>query len=120
MTVNICLSIVLFDMSVTKINDSNFEQEVLKNSLPVLVDFYADWCGPCKMAEPVLDELSNTYKDKIVIVKVNVDESQISGKYGVMSIPTTILFKGGNEIGRQVGFGGKQVFENLIQKGVTS
>lgn len=107
-------------MSVTKINDSNFEQEVLKNSLPVLVDFYADWCGPCKMAEPVLDELSNTYKDKIVIVKVNVDESQISGKYGVMSIPTTILFKGGNEIGRQVGFGGKQVFENLIQKGVTS
>ena len=120
MTVNLHLSIVIFEMAVNKIGDSNFEQEVLKNSLPVLVDFYADWCGPCKMAEPVLEELAESYKDKLVIVKVNVDESQISGKYGVMSIPTTILFKGGNEIGRQIGFGGKQVFENLIQKGVTS
>lgn len=107
-------------MAVNKVTDANFDSDVLKNSLPVLVDFYADWCGPCKMAEPVLDELSNAYKDKIVIVKVNVDETQISGKYGVMSIPTTILFKDGNEVGRQVGFGGKQSFENLIQKGVTS
>jgi len=113
-------------MAVNKVTDSNFDQEVLKNSLPVLVDFYADWCGPCKMAEPVLEELSNVYDGKLIIVKVNVDENQIAGKYGVMSIPTTILFKGGNEIGRQVGFGGKQIFENLIrigltdQKGVTS
>ncbi len=107
-------------MAVNKVTDSNFDQDVLKSSLPVLVDFYADWCGPCKMAEPVLEELSNTYKDKIVIVKVNVDENLIAGKYGVMSIPTTILFKDGNEIDRQVGFGGKQIFENLIQKGVTS
>lgn len=107
-------------MAVTKVTDSNFDQDVLKSSLPVLVDFYADWCGPCKMAEPVLDELSNTYKDKLLIVKVNVDESQIAGKYGVMSIPTTILFKEGKEIGRQVGFGGKQIFDDLIKKGVTS
>lgn len=107
-------------MAVNKVTDANFESDVLKNSLPVLVDFYADWCGPCKMAEPVLEELAESYKDKLIIVKVNVDETQVSGKYGVMSIPTTILFKGGNEIGRQVGFGGKQSFEDLIKKGVTS
>lgn len=107
-------------MAVNNVTDSNFDQDVLKNSLPVLVDFYADWCGPCKMAEPVLVELSDSYKDKVLIVKVNVDENQIAGKYGVMSIPTTILFKGGVEIGRQVGFGGKQTFEDLIKKGVTS
>lgn len=107
-------------MTVNKVTDANFESDVLKNSLPVLVDFYADWCGPCKMAEPVLEELAENYKDKLLIVKVNVDETQVSGKYGVMSIPTTILFKGGNEIGRQVGFGGKQSFEDLIKKGVTS
>lgn len=107
-------------MAVNKVTDSNFETDVLKNTLPVLVDFYADWCGPCKMAEPVLEELSESYKTKLLIVKVNVDETQISAKYGVMSIPTTILFKGGNEVGRQVGFGGKQSFEDLIKKGVTS
>lgn len=108
-------------MAVNKVSDSSFDSDVLKASLPVLVDFYADWCGPCKMAEPVLEELSESYRDKVLIVKLNVDENQqTSGKYGVMSIPTTILFKDGNEIGRQVGFGGKQAFENLIQKGVTS
>jgi len=106
-------------MSLTKITDSSFEVDVLKSSLPVLVDFYADWCGPCKMAEPILEELSESYKDKISLVKINVDENQqTAGKFGVMSIPTTILFKGGSEIGRQVGFGGKQSFEDLIKKGM--
>ena len=105
-------------MALTKITDSSFDQDVLKSNLPVLVDFYADWCGPCKMAEPILDELSETYKGKLNLVKINVDENQAtSGKYGVMSIPTTILFKDGIEIGRQVGFGGKQSFEDLIKKG---
>ena len=108
-------------MALNKVNDASFDQDVLKSALPVLVDFYADWCGPCKMAEPILNELSESYKDKINFVKLNVDESgQTATKYGVMSIPTTILFKGGNEIGRQVGFGGKQMFEELIKKGVTS
>lgn len=104
-------------MAVTKVTDASFDQDVLKNSLPVLVDFYADWCGPCKMAEPVLEELSVSYKDKLVILKLNVDENNVTpSKYGVMSIPTTIFFKGGNEIERQVGFGGKQKFEELIKK----
>ena len=106
-------------MALNKITDSSFDQDVLKNSLPVLVDFYADWCGPCKMAEPILEELSTAYAGKVALVKLNVDENQItSGKFGVMSIPTTILFKGGSEIGRQVGFGGKQSFEDLIKKGM--
>lgn len=106
-------------MAVNKVTDTDFDQQVLKNSLPVIVDFYADWCGPCKMAEPVLAELSEEYKDKILIVKLNVDENQeTAGKYGVMSIPTTILFKAGSEIERQVGFGGKQKFEELIKNGL--
>ncbi|KKP47480.1 MAG: Thioredoxin [Candidatus Woesebacteria bacterium GW2011_GWA1_33_30] len=106
-------------MALIKITDSSFDQDVLKSTLPVLVDFYADWCGPCKMAEPILDELSEIYKGKLNLVKINVDENQAtSGKYGVMSIPTTILFKDGIEIGRQVGFGGKLAFEDLIKKGM--
>jgi thioredoxin 1 len=106
-------------MALTKVTDSSFDTDVLKNSLPVLVDFYADWCGPCKMAEPILEELSESYKDKISLVKINVDENQqTAGKFGVMSIPTTILFKDGNEVGRQVGFGGRQSFEDLIKRGL--
>lgn len=106
-------------MAVLPVTDSDFDTKVLKSQTSVLVDFYAEWCGPCKMAEPVLEELSETYKDKLVIVKLNVDTSgNTAQKYGVMSIPTTILFKSGAEVDRQVGFGGKQAFEDLIKKGV--
>lgn len=106
-------------MATFDISESDFEEKVLKSSVPVLVDFWAVWCGPCKMAEPVLEELSETYKDKVSIVKLNVDENQtITQKYGVMSIPTTILFKNGEESGRQIGFAGKNAFEELIKKGI--
>ena len=106
-------------MAIVKVTDSDFDTVVLQSKLPVLLDFYADWCGPCKLAEPVLQELSETYKDKLIIAKLNVDENSLAGKYGILSIPTTILFKEGKEVGRQIGFGGKQAFEDLIKKGVT-
>lgn len=104
-------------MAVSEIADNEFEEKVLKSKTPVLVDFWAPWCGPCKMAEPVLEELSETYKDKVSIMKVNVDNNQqTSQQYGVMSIPTTILFEEGKEIGRQIGFAGKDAFEDLIKE----
>jgi thioredoxin 1 len=104
-------------MTIQDINQLDFEEKVIASKIPVLVDFYAVWCGPCKMAEPILEELQEENKDKISFYKLNVDECQgVAQKYGVMSIPTTILFKGGQEIDRQVGFSGKQGFEDLIKK----
>jgi thioredoxin 1 len=106
-------------MATFDVTDKDFEEKVLKSETPVLVDFWAPWCGPCKMAEPSLEELSEEFKDKVLIAKVNVDENQESAqKYDVMSIPTTVLIKGGEEIGRQIGFAGKESFEELIKKAI--
>jgi thioredoxin 1 len=106
-------------MATVDISDKDFEDRVLKADKPVLVDFWAPWCSPCKMAEPILEELSEEYKDKVTIAKINVDRNQDSTqKYSVMSIPTTILYKEGKESARQIGFAGKQAFEDLIKKGL--
>ena len=105
-------------MATINVTDSDFGAQVLQSKIPVLVDFWASWCGPCKLAGPILEEISGEYKDKFVIAKVNVDENnQMSGKYGVMSIPTVVLFKDGQEIGRQTGFSGKEAYLELISKG---
>ncbi|KKS98056.1 thioredoxin [Candidatus Woesebacteria bacterium RIFCSPHIGHO2_12_FULL_42_9] len=106
-------------MTTASVTDAEFDPKVLKSTTPVLVDFWAPWCAPCKMAEPILEELSETYKGKTEFLKLNVDDnSQTPMKYGVMSIPTTILYKEGKEIGRQIGFAGKEAFENLLRKGI--
>lgn len=99
------------------VTDSTFEAEVIKSDLPVLVDFFAVWCGPCKMAAPILDKMSDELQGKVKIVKLDVDENpQIAQQYGVMSIPTVVLFNKGKEAERKVGFGGEQGYKAMISK----
>ena len=103
------------NMNIIKVSDENFEQEVLNSNIPVLVDFYADWCGPCKMLSPIVDEVAKENED-IKVVKVNVDESQNTAiKYQVMSIPTLVVIKNGNEVNRSVGLVDKQEVLNLVK-----
>jgi len=97
------------------INDTEFDKEVLKSTVPVLVDFWAPWCGPCKTMLPIIEELSTEYEGKAKIVKINVDENiDVPGKYGVMSIPTFILFKGGEPMKTFVGTKSKEDMKKEI------
>jgi len=86
------------------VSDDSFETDVIKSTLPVLVDYWAEWCGPCKMIGPILDEVSSTYEGKLLIAKMNVDENrEIPAKYGIRGIPTLMLFKDGQLAATKVG-----------------
>ena len=90
--------------NILTLSNSNFDQEVLKSSTPVVVDFWAEWCGPCKMIAPILDEIADTYKDKIRIAKLNIDENpHTPPKFNIRGIPTLILFKNGTVEAQKVG-----------------
>ncbi|MBB2181281.1 thioredoxin [Lachnospiraceae bacterium MD1] len=96
--------------------DANFQKEVLESDIPVLVDFYADWCGPCKMVAPIITELAEEYKGVFKIGKLNVDEnSETAAKYRVMSIPTLIIFKNGEAIDSMVGALPKKALQDKIE-----
>ncbi len=102
-------------MTVGKVSDASFEADVLKSSGPVVVDFWAEWCGPCKQIAPALEEIAGAMGDKVKIVKLNVDENpDTAAKYGIMSIPTLMLFKNGEMKSRQVGAAPKQKLQQWI------
>ncbi|NLC06943.1 MAG: thioredoxin [Syntrophomonadaceae bacterium] len=100
-----------------EVSEQTFNQEVLEQQQPVLVDFWAAWCGPCQMIAPVVEDLAEEYKDRVKVVKVNVDQNrQLAVQFGVMSIPTLVLFKNGQEVDRLVGFMGKEQLKEKINQ----
>ena len=103
-------------MAVGKVSDATFESEVLKASGPVVVDFWAEWCGPCKMIGPALEEISDELAGKVTIAKINIDDNpDAPGKYGVRGIPTMILFKDGEPVATKVGAAPKSALKGWIE-----
>jgi len=102
---------------VTEVKEADFKEVVLDSELPVLVDFWAPWCGPCRMVAPVVEEISQQYEGKVKVVKLNTDENpQIASQYGIRSIPTLMVFKGGQKIEMVVGAVPKTTLSNTLEK----
>ena len=102
-------------MAEIKLTSANFEQEVLNSAIPVLVDFWATWCGPCMMLAPVIEEIAKEHEGEIKVGKVNVDEEQgLAMQFGIMSIPTLMLFDGGKAVKTEVGYMPKSQIENML------
>ncbi|WP_372916674.1 thioredoxin [Salegentibacter sp.] len=100
-----------------EITDATFEEKVLKSDKPVLVDFWAAWCGPCRMVGPIIEEISNEYEGKAVVAKLDVDANQeFAAKYGVRNIPTVLIFKNGEVVGRQVGVAPKNTYAEALDQ----
>ena len=98
-----------------QITDASFDEVVLKSDKPVLVDFWATWCGPCRMLGPVIEELASEYEGRVVVGKVDVDNNQeFAAKYGVRNIPTVLVFKDGEVVGRQVGVAPKKIYTDAL------
>ena len=99
------------------VTDDTFEAEVLQSQQPVLVDYWAEWCGPCKMIAPILDEVATEYAGKLKVAKVNIDDNQATpAKYGIRGIPTLLLFKGGQVVEQVVGLADKDALKKVIDK----
>jgi thioredoxin 1 len=105
--------------TILKLTDAEFENKVIKSDKPILVDYWAEWCGPCKMIAPVLEEVAEELSDKVLIGKLNVDEnSQTPPKYGIRGIPTLMLFKNGEAVGTQVGAVSKSDLIKFIEENI--
>ena len=105
--------------NVMEFNDQNFDSDVLKAGMPVLVDFWAVWCGPCKAIAPIVEEVANDYSGKVRVGKIDVDSNnQVAMRYGIRSIPTLLLFSGGEVVGQVIGNVGKESIESMLSKAI--